>query len=72
MLGPKTYQITGIEHTAMGPLFTLRGWQGGRLVARDLRKAVATEGRPALDSREARNARAAREVRLAPGPVAPP
>ena len=68
----QTYQITGIEHTDMGPLFTLRGWQGGRLVAREMRKAVATEGRVALDSREARNARAAREVRLAPGPVAPP
>ena len=31
----QTYQITGIEHTDMGPLFTLRGWQGGRLVARE-------------------------------------
>ena len=26
----QTYQITGIEHTDMGPLFTLRGWQGGK------------------------------------------
>eukprot|EP00439_Symbiodinium_sp_Y106_P020335 s8376_g2.t1 len=63
--------ITRIEHTDMGPLFTLGGWHGGKLVARDLRKAIAV-GRYALDSREARNALARREVRFAPGPVAPP
>ena len=66
----QTYTITKIDYTDMGPLFTLQGWSGGRLVARDLRKAVA-QGRPALDSRASRNARAAREVRLAPGPLAP-
>ena len=66
----KTYPITQIEYTDMGPLFSLQGWSGGKLVARDLRKAVA-EGRAGLDSREARNARAAREPRLAVGPVAP-
>ena len=66
----QTHLITKIDYTDMGPLFTLQGWAGGRLVARDIRKVVA-EGRPALDSRETRNARAAREVRLAPGPVAP-
>ena len=67
----QSYPITRIEHTDMGPLFTLGGWHGGKLVARDLRKATAV-GRYALDSREARNALARREVRLAPGPVAPP
>ena len=46
-------------------------WHAGKLVARDLRKAIAV-GRYALDSREARNALARREVRLALGPVAPP
>ena len=66
----QSYPITQIEYTDMGPLFTLGGWSGGKLVARDIRKAVA-EGRAGLDSREARNARAAREPRLAPGPVAP-
>ena len=65
-----SYPITQIEYTDMGPLFTLQGWSGGKLVARDLRKAVA-EGRAAVGSREARNARAAREPRLAVGPVAP-
>ena len=67
----QSYPITRIEHTDMGPLFTLGGWHGGKLVARDLRKAIAV-GRYAPDSREARNALARREVRLAPGPVAPP
>ena len=67
----QSYPITRIEHTDMGPLFTLGGWHGGKLVARDLRKAIAV-GRYALDSREARNALARREVRFAPGPVAPP
>ena len=67
----QTYRIAQVEYTDMGPLFTLNGWPGGKLVTRDLRKAVA-EGRPALDSREMRNERAARQVRLAPGPVAPP
>ena len=66
----QTYAIVQTEYTDMGPLFTLQGWPGGKLVRRDLRKAVA-QGRPALDSREARNIRAAREVRLAPGPQAP-
>ena len=66
----QSYRVTQVEYTDMGPLFTLQGWPGGKLVARDLRKAVA-EGRAALDSREARNARAAREVRLAPGPPPP-
>ena len=64
----QTYVISQIEYTDMGPLFTLQGWPGSKMVSRDLRKAVA-EGRPALDSREARNLRAAREVRLAPGPA---
>ena len=67
----QSYPITRIEHTDMGPLFTLGGWHGGKLVARDLRKAIAV-GRYAQDSREARNALARREVRFAPGPVAPP
>ena len=67
----QSYPITRIEHTDMGPLFTLGGWHGGKLVARDLRKAIAV-GRYALDSREARKALARREVRFAPGPVAPP
>ena len=49
----QSYPITRIEHTDMGPLFTLGGWHGGKLVARDLRKATAV-GRYALDSREAR------------------
>ena len=61
----QTYAIVQTEYTDMGPLFTLQGWPGGKLVRRDLRKAVA-QGRPALDSREARNIRAARKVRLAP------
>ena len=64
----QTYVISQIEYTDMGPLFTLQGWPGSKMVSRDLSKAVA-EGRPALDSREARNLRAAREVRLAPGPA---
>ena len=66
----RSYPISQIEFTDMGPLFTLQGWGGGKVVARDLRKAVA-EGRAGLDSQEARNARLAREPRLAVGPVAP-
>ena len=64
----QTYQVSRIDYTDMGPLFTLQGWVGGRLVARDLRLARAS-GRPALDSREARNARAAREVNFPVGPA---
>ena len=64
----QTYQVTTIEYTDMGPLFTLQGWSGGKLVARDLRLANAS-GRPALDSREARNNRAAREVNYPIGPA---
>ena len=54
---------TGV--TGTNPLFTLQGWTVGRLVPRDLRKAVA-QGAP-LWMHESRNARAAREVGLASG-----
>ena len=63
----QTYAIQSIEHGDMGPRFTLQGW-GNKLLARDLRKAVA-QGRAALDSREARIARAAREGNFPVGPA---
>ena len=64
----QTYIVRHVEHTDMGPLFTLGGWPGGKLVARDLRIAQAS-GRAGLDSREARNVRAAREVDFPIGPA---
>ena len=64
----QTYVVSRVEYTDMGPLFTLGGWPGGKLVARDLRIARAS-GRAGLDSREARNVRAAREVNFPVGPA---
>ena len=67
----RTYRVTRIEHGSSGPLFTLEGWGGGPLTARDIRLALAEGGRAGLDFREARNARAARDAPFAVGPAAP-
>jgi hypothetical protein len=66
----RSYRVARVQHTGMGPLFTLDGWQGGELVRRDILKAGVGEGRPALLSREVRAARAARDrFPMGPAPV---
>ena len=63
--------IGRVDYTNAGPLFTLDGWTGGRLIARDLRKVQGErERRFPIQSRELRTARAAAE-RRANYPVGP-
>ena len=71
----RVYTIARIDYTNAGPLFTLDGWGGGRLVARDLRKVEGERQRLfPIQSRELRAARAAADRRadFPAGPVAPP
>ena len=73
------YEVEAIEYTAAGPMFSLRGWSGSKLTAREVRK-VLREGVVAggqrggfqADSREGRAARNARLRGPPVGPAAPP
>ena len=67
----RVYMIGRVDYANAGPLFTLDGWTGGRLIARDLRKVQGErERRFPIQSRELRTARAAAE-RRANYPVGP-
>ena len=71
----RVYTISKVDYTNAGPPFTLEGWSGGRLVARDLRKVQGQrERRFPIPSRELRSARAvaARRADFPAGPAAPP
>ena len=64
--------VAKVEHTDNGILFALEGWQGGPLLARDVRKVEGQrERRFPVQSREMRAARAAAERPFAVGPIAP-
>ena len=71
----RVYTITEVEHTYAGPLFMLEGWNGSKLLARDLRKVQgATLRQFPIQSRELRSARSAadRRANFPVGPPAPP
>ena len=68
----RVYMISKVDYTNAGTLFTLEGWGGGRLVARDLRKVQGERQRQfPIQSRELRAARTAAD-RRANFPVGPP
>ena len=68
----RVYRVGGVEYTSNGVMFTLGGWQGGPLLARDVRKVEGQrERRFPVQSREMRNARAAADRVFPVGPVAP-
>ena len=67
----RVYRVNGVEHTSNGVMFTLQGWQGGPLLARDVRQVEGQrERRFPVQSREMRNARAAADRAFPVGPVA--
>ena len=68
----RVYTVSKVDYTNAGPLFTLEGWAGGKLVARDLRKVQGERQRRfPIQSRELRAGMAAAD-RRANFPVGPP
>jgi hypothetical protein len=65
----RVYQVSRVESTAAGPLFTVEGWSQ-KLVARDLLKV--SEERQRRFPMQSRELRGRRPADIAVGPVAPP